>query len=77
MEPLEAAKHAIQSAQRTPVLISGGEKGEDEAIIEKARLSFEAGATGLIFGRNMFQRKLDDALRLCDRLHELAAKFPQ
>jgi class I fructose-bisphosphate aldolase len=77
LEPLEAARHAIQSAQRTPVLISGGEKGEDEAIVEKARLSFEAGATGLIFGRNMFQRKLDDALRLCDRLHELAAKFPQ
>jgi class I fructose-bisphosphate aldolase len=77
LEPLEAAKHAISSAARTPVLISGGEKEDDDSIVEKARLSFEAGATGLIFGRNMFQRKLDDALRLCDRLHELAAKFGQ
>lgn len=75
LEPLEAARHAIESAQRTPVLISGGEKEDDEAIVEKARQSFEAGATGLIFGRNMFQRKLDDALRLCDRLHELCLKF--
>ncbi|MBI4729270.1 MAG: fructose-bisphosphate aldolase [Acidobacteria bacterium] len=75
MEPLEAARHAIDSAQRTPVLISGGEKESDDAIVEKARLSFEAGATGLIFGRNMFQRKLDGALRLCERLHELCQKF--
>lgn len=75
LDQLEAARHAIDSAQRTPVLISGGEKGEDDAIIEKARLSFEAGAMGLIFGRNMFQRKLDDALRLCERLHELCQKY--
>lgn len=74
-EPIEAAKHCVEAARRTPVLISGGEKEDDDAIVEKARQSFEAGATGLIFGRNMFQRKLDDALRLCDRLHELCAKY--
>jgi len=75
LEGVESARHAIDSAQRTPVLISGGEKEDDDSIVEKARQSFEAGAVGLIFGRNMFQRKLDDALRLCDRLHELCAKF--
>ena len=75
LEGVEAARHAIDSAKRTPVLISGGEKEDDDAIIEKARQSFEAGAVGLIFGRNMFQRKLDDALRLCERLHELCAKY--
>lgn len=74
-EPLAAARHAISMSPRTPVLISGGEAESDDAVVEKARLSFEAGATGLIFGRNMFQRKLDDALRLCERLHELCQKF--
>jgi class I fructose-bisphosphate aldolase len=75
LEGVEAARHAIEAARRTPVLISGGEREDDDAILEKARQSFEAGAVGLIFGRNMFQRRLDDALRLCERLHELCAKY--
>jgi class I fructose-bisphosphate aldolase len=73
---IDAARHAIQFAPRTPILISGGSKEGDDAIIEKARESFEAGAKGLIFGRNMFQRPLGEAVALCERLHELAAKHP-
>ncbi|MFA5890332.1 MAG: fructose-bisphosphate aldolase [Actinomycetota bacterium] len=71
----EAARHAISFAPRTPILISGGSKEGDDAIIDKARLSFEAGAKGLIFGRNMFQRPFAEAVALCERLHDLAAKF--
>jgi class I fructose-bisphosphate aldolase len=73
---IDAARHAIQFVPRTPILISGGSKEGDDAIIEKARMSFEAGAKGLIFGRNMFQRPLAEAVSLCERLHELASKYP-
>lgn len=75
LEGVDAARHAISYCPRTPVLISGGEKENDDAIIEKARQGFEAGAKGLIFGRNMFQRPFDQAIALCERLHELAGKF--
>jgi fructose-bisphosphate aldolase, class I len=36
----------------------------------------EAGATGLIFGRNVFQRRHDDSLRLVAQLKEILVKYP-
>jgi class I fructose-bisphosphate aldolase len=72
---IDAARHAISFVPRTPILISGGSKEGDDAIVEKARMSFEAGAKGLIFGRNMFQRPFAEAIALCERLHELAGKY--
>jgi fructose-bisphosphate aldolase, class I len=34
------------------------------------------GATGLIFGRNVFQRSRDESLRLVAKLSEILAKYP-
>jgi len=51
-------------ANRSLLLVSGGEKAGDEAMLDKARQSMEAGATGFIFGRNVFQRGHDESLRL-------------
>ena len=45
-------------------------------MLEKTRQSMEAGATGLIFGRNVFQRSHDDSLRLVAQLKEILAKYP-
>jgi class I fructose-bisphosphate aldolase len=45
-------------------------------MIEKARRSMEAGATGLIFGRNVRQRTRDESLRFVERLREILAKHP-
>jgi fructose-bisphosphate aldolase, class I len=72
----EAIEAVVRSANRTLLLVSGGEQAGDEAMLEKARLSMEAGATGLIFGRNVFQRSHDDSLRLVARLREIMAKHP-
>ena len=72
----EAIAAVVRSANRTLVLVSGGSKASDEAMIEKARLSLEGGATGLIFGRNVWQREHDDSLRLVARLRELLEKYP-
>ncbi len=72
----EAIDAVVRSANRTLLLVSGGEQAGDEAMLEKARQSMEAGATGLIFGRNVFQRSHDDSLRLVAQLREILAKYP-
>jgi fructose-bisphosphate aldolase, class I len=72
----DAVNAVVRSANRTLVLISGGDKAGDEVMLEKARESMEAGATGLIFGRNVWQREHDESLRLVARLRDILAKYP-
>jgi class I fructose-bisphosphate aldolase len=72
----QAIDAVVRSANRTLVLVSGGEKAGDQAMLEKARQSMEAGATGLIFGRNVWQREHDDSLRFVAELREILAKYP-
>ena len=74
--PQQAIDTVVRSANRTLLLVSGGERAGDEAMLEKARQSMEAGATGLIFGRNVFQRSHDESLRLVAQLKEILAKYP-
>jgi class I fructose-bisphosphate aldolase len=72
----QAIDAVVRSANRTLLLVSGGEQQGDEAMLEKARRSMEAGATGLIFGRNVWQRGHDESLAFVARLHEILAKYP-
>jgi class I fructose-bisphosphate aldolase len=72
----DAIDAVVASANRTLVLVSGGAKAGDEAMLDKARESMEAGATGLIFGRNVWQREHDESLRLVAALREILAKYP-
>ncbi|MFD5246108.1 class I fructose-bisphosphate aldolase [Amycolatopsis sp. NPDC058340] len=72
----QAIDAVVRSANRTLVLVSGGTKAGDEAMLEKARESMEAGATGLIFGRNVWQRDHDASLRFVSALREILAKHP-
>jgi class I fructose-bisphosphate aldolase len=74
--PQEAIDAVVRSANRTLLLVSGGERAGDEAMLEKARQSMEAGATGLIFGRNVWQREHGESLHFIARLRELLAKYP-
>jgi len=71
----EAVRKIVRSAGRTLVLISGGSKLGDEDLLEKAQLCLEAGVTGLIFGRNMWQRKMDEALAMTKKIKELYRKL--
>ncbi|HTZ92532.1 MAG TPA: aldolase [Streptosporangiaceae bacterium] len=72
----QAIDAVVRSANRTLLLVSGGERAGDEAMLEKARQSMEAGATGLIFGRNVWQREHDASLRFAAALREILAKYP-
>jgi fructose-bisphosphate aldolase, class I len=74
--PQQAIESVVRSAGRSLLLVSGGEHAGQEAMLEKARESMEAGATGLIFGRNVFQRGHDESLRFVSQLKEILAKYP-
>ncbi len=71
----ERIKRVIASAVQTPVLLSGGEKGNDADVIQKVRLSMEAGAIGMIFGRNVWQRPYEEALRIVAQFREILSEY--
>jgi fructose-bisphosphate aldolase, class I len=61
----------VASAGRALVLFSGGSKLDDEDLLIKARMAMENGATGLIFGRNLWQRPMDEALAISKRIAQV------
>ncbi|MFO7917763.1 MAG: fructose-bisphosphate aldolase [Anaerolineae bacterium] len=66
-----ATEKVVASAGKTMVLFSGGSKISDEDLLTKARICMESGATGLIFGRNMWQRPLDDGLQITEQVKDV------
>ena len=71
-----AVDAVVRSANRTLVLISGGSRAGDTAMLDKARQSMTAGAAGLIFGRNVWQREKQESLRFVMGLREILAEHP-
>ena len=71
----EGARRVVESAGRCMVLFSGGSKLSDEDLLDKARTAMGAGATGLIFGRNMWQRPYDEALEVTTRVMDVLREF--
>jgi len=77
LSDVDGLRKVVKSAGRTLVLVSGGSKMGDEATIHKAHIAMEAGCVGLIFGRNMWQRKWDDALTMASQMHDVMKKYGQ
>jgi class I fructose-bisphosphate aldolase len=75
MSEADGLRKVVKSAGRTLVLVSGGSKMGDDDTIHKARLAMETGCVGLIFGRNMWQRKWDAAIAMSERIHDLLKEF--
>jgi fructose-bisphosphate aldolase, class I len=71
----QALDAVMASAGRSLVLLSGGEKADDAEVVAKAQAALEAGATGMIFGRNVWQRPRDEALRFIERIRDLLGKY--
>jgi len=74
--PRDAMGQVVRSAGRSLVLVSGGSMADDDVLYDKARMSMDAGATGLIFGRNVWQREYDESLRFVARLRKLLGDYP-
>ena len=77
LSPDAAFRKVVESAGRALVLVSGGEKVGDEDLLKKVRSSMDAGATGIIFGRNLWQRPREEALRLTRELHGIFREYAQ
>jgi class I fructose-bisphosphate aldolase len=75
MTPGDMLRKVILSAGNSMVLLSGGSKMGDDDLLEKVEMGLRAGATGLIFGRNMWQRKKSEALAITARVKEILARF--
>jgi class I fructose-bisphosphate aldolase len=71
----ESLEKVIRSAGKTLVLISGGEKISDDELMQRVRLSLEAGATGLVFGRNLWQREFEKTLEIAEKIKEIMKEF--
>lgn len=47
--------HRIVEAARCPTLVRGGGKGELGAVLEKSAALMAQGASGMVYGRNVYQ----------------------
>ena len=68
--PDEAVRQIVESAGRSLVVLSGGSKIDDEALLGHVRTITEAGGSGVIFGRNVWQREWTEALEIIEQIKE-------
>ncbi len=71
----DRVRHVVQATfnGRRVVIFSGGPAESDEVVLEEIRGIREGGGFGSIIGRNSFQRKKPDALRLLDAIIKIYA----
>lgn len=70
--PAARLRRVVRSAGKVLVLFSGGVKhDDDQAVLRKVRLYMQSGATGVMFGRNMWLRTYDHAVALTRQVHPI------
>lgn len=74
MSTSEMLGWVLACAGKTGVLISGGSKLGDEDLLAKVKRDVAAGVDGLIFGRNMWQRSLEESLELTKKVIDILKK---
>ena len=74
----ERLRRVMRSAGKVMVLLSGGEKQDDDArVLEQVKRYMDCGATGVMFGRNMWLRRFDKAVALSRQVHAIMARHPR
>lgn len=71
----DRVRHVVQCTfnGRRIVIFSGGPAEADDVVLEEVRAIRDGGGFGSIIGRNSFQRKRADALRLLDAVMKIYA----
>lgn len=64
----DAINHCVESAGRSLVVLSGGSKIDDDALLSQTRKMMQAGGSGVIYGRNVWQREWNDALEIVEQI---------
>jgi class I fructose-bisphosphate aldolase len=65
----------IRSGGRALVIFAGGSKLGDDELLGRIHDCMAAGGTGFIFGRNMWQRPMDQALAMTAQVHQVLAGY--
>jgi class I fructose-bisphosphate aldolase len=66
----EAVRQIVESAGRSLVVLSGGSRADDETVLSHTRTIVQAGGSGVIFGRNVWQREWNEAVEIIDQIKE-------
>ena len=64
----------INSAGRSFVIFSGGKEIEEKELLNRVETAMKQGGTGVIFGRNLWQRPFKEALKLADKIQKIIKK---
>ena len=67
----EAVRHVVASAGRSLVVLSGGSRIDDEQLLGQTRHIMEAGGSGVIYGRNVWQREWSEAVEVIEQIKEI------
>jgi class I fructose-bisphosphate aldolase len=69
----ERVRHVVQCAfnGRRIVIFSGGDRVDDTTIYDEMRAIRDGGGFGSIIGRNSFQRKHDDAVKMLNMIQDI------
>lgn len=71
----EIFKEAIKAAGRTKVVCAGGTSDECEAFLKKLYDQIHiSGASGNATGRNIHQKPLDEAIRMCNAVYAITVE---
>lgn len=73
--PDKCMHEVVKSAGKTLVIVSGGEKISDAELLKKIENSLSAGAIGIIFGRNMWQRPKEKTLEMVGEIKKILKKY--
>lgn len=69
VDPAEALKEAVWSAGNTGVICAGGSSTDVKGFLDRLHKHITvAGAKGNATGRNIHQKPLDEAVRMCDAI---------
>ncbi|MBI4597411.1 MAG: fructose-bisphosphate aldolase [Candidatus Omnitrophica bacterium] len=67
----EMLEHIVAAAGRTLTIMSGGSKRGDTELLDDVKAALEAGVTGFIFGRNIWQRRFGEALEVAGKISKM------
>ncbi|MDM7911489.1 MAG: aldolase, partial [Methanotrichaceae archaeon] len=68
----EALKEAVMAAGRTKVVCAGGERGDVKSFLKQLHDQIHiSGASGNATGRNIHQRPLAEAVRMCNAIYAI------
>ncbi len=70
-ESKEIFKEAIKAAGRTKVICAGGSSTDVRIFLETLHDQIESGAAGNATGRNIHQKGLNDAIKMCNAIYAI------